>query len=147
MAFHARLASLSAMLFSVPAKPEIVRVRPRVLIADADRRVRQSLSDLLEVDGHLTVVGTAASVREALEKIERSSPDVLILDPRLPDLDAGLALLRAVHRAWPAMRVVTMGWTDARENPEFGMVAHLPKDASPEELVRAARLACDAPIP
>lgn len=145
MVFRVATDSLTAMLFSAPTGPEIIPVRPRVLIADADRRVRQSLSDLLQVDGHFDVVGTAGTVRQALEMIERSPPDVLILDPRLPDLDAGLALLRAVQRSWPAIRIVTMGWTDARENPDLSMVAHLPKDASPEDLVRAARVACEPP--
>lgn len=95
------------------------------------------------MEGHLDVVGAAGSVREALELIERSAPNVLIVDPRLPDLDAGLALLRAVQGAWPSLRIVTMGWSDPREEPAMlGVSAYLPKDADPEELVRAACTAC-----
>ncbi|HEX2221872.1 MAG TPA: response regulator transcription factor [Candidatus Limnocylindria bacterium] len=131
------------MLLSFPSVPGSQPRRPRVLIADADRRVRQSLSELLRVEGHLDVVGAAGSVREALELIERSAPNVLIVDPRLPDLDAGLALLRAVQGAWPSLRIVTMGWSDPREEPAMlGVSAYLPKDADPEELVRAACTAC-----
>ena len=46
---------------------------PRVVIVDADRRVLQSLSDLLGVSGEVDVVGRAADVRSALEEIERES--------------------------------------------------------------------------
>ena len=66
---------------------------PRVVIVDADRRVLQSLSDLLGVSGEVDVVGRATDVRAALEEIEREHPDVVLVDPRLPDVDAGMALI------------------------------------------------------
>ena len=83
---------------------------PRVVIVDADRRVLQSLSDLLGVSGEVEVVGRATDVRAALEEIEREHPDVVLVDPRLPDVDAGMALIGGMSRAWPSMRVVVTGW-------------------------------------
>ena len=83
---------------------------PRVVIVDADRRVLQSLSDLLGVSGEVDVVGRATDVRAALEEIEREHPDVVLVDPRLPDVDAGMALIGGMSRAWPSIRVVVTGW-------------------------------------
>ncbi len=54
-------------------RPELPST-PRVVIVDADRRVLQSLSDLLGVSGEVEVVGRAGDVRAALEEIERLNP-------------------------------------------------------------------------
>ncbi|MBA2265666.1 MAG: response regulator, partial [Chloroflexi bacterium] len=85
---------------------------PRVVIVDADRRIQQSLADLLGVTGEVEVVGRAGDVRAALELVERERPDVVLVDPRLPDIDAGLAMITGMARAWPSMRVVMTGWND-----------------------------------
>src|SRR5687767_1298055 len=85
---------------------------PRVVIVDADRRVQQSLSDLLGLTGQVSVVGHAGDVRAALEEVERVRPDVMLVDPRLPDIEAGVALIAGVSRAWPSLRIVLTGWSD-----------------------------------
>lgn len=116
---------------------------PRVVIVDADRRVLQSLSDLLGVTGEVDVVGRAADVRAALEEVERVHPDVVLVDPRLPDVDAGMALIGGMRRAWPSMRVVTTGWgdADARAMPN-GSACYVSKGSSPEEYVAAIVAGC-----
>src|SRR5688572_27312816 len=85
---------------------------PRVVIVDADRRIQQSLADLLGVTGEVEVVGRAGDVRAALELVERERPDAVLVDPRLPDIEAGLALITGMARAWPSMRIVLTGWSD-----------------------------------
>ena len=116
---------------------------PRVVIVDADRRVLQSLSDLLGVSGDVEVVGRAADVRAALEEVERAHPDVVLLDPRLPDVDAGLALIGGMKRAWPSIRVVITGWGDAEARPEQnGSACYVSKGSSPEEYVEAIVAGC-----
>jgi DNA-binding NarL/FixJ family response regulator len=119
---------------------------PRVVIVDADRRVLQSLSDLLGVSGEVDVVGRAADVRSALEEIERESPDVVLVDPRLPDVDAGMALIWGMTRAWPELRVVITGWGDADSRPAMnGMACYVNKGSSPEEFVDAIVAGCREP--
>ena len=106
---------------SVTLRP-VSPLAPRVVIVDADRRVQQSLSDLLGLTGKIAVVGRAGDVRAALEEVERSEPDVVLIDPRLPDVEAGdgprhrhrpraarhadrpdrLGRHRGPRRAWPA---------------------------------------------
>ena len=116
---------------------------PRVVIVDADRRVLQSLSDLLGVSGEVDVVGRAADVRSALEEIERVHPDVVLVDPRLPDVDAGMALIGGMTRAWPSLRVVVTGWSDAEGRPVLnGKTCFVQKGSSPEEFVDAIIAGC-----
>jgi DNA-binding NarL/FixJ family response regulator len=116
---------------------------PRVVIVDADRRVLQSLADLLGVTGEVDVVGRAADVRAALEEIERVHPDVVLVDPRLPDVDAGMALIGGMTRAWPSIRVVMTGWGDADARPALnGSTCYVSKGSTPEEYVEAIVAGC-----
>ena len=117
---------------------------PRVVIVDADRRVLQSLTDLLGVSGEVDVVGRASDVRAALEEIERLHPDAVLVDPRLPDVDAGMALIGGMTRAWPTMRVVLTGWADpsAQILPGRNGTRYVSKGSSPEEFAKAIANAC-----
>jgi DNA-binding NarL/FixJ family response regulator len=117
---------------------------PRVLIVDADRRVQASLADLLAVSGEIEVVGRAGDVRSALEAVERVRPDAVLVDPRLPDVEAGTALIGGLRRAWPRMRVVMTGWGDVSGH---GLgpgeeTRYVSKSASPEEFAAAIVDAC-----
>ena len=116
---------------------------PRVVIVDADRRVQQSLSDLLGVTGEVDVVGRAGDVRLALELVERERPDVVLVDPRLPDVEAGIALIAGLRRAWPSMRVVLTGWNDVGGHSRLAEASrYISKSASPEEFAAAIVEAC-----
>lgn len=115
---------------------------PRVAVVDADRRVQQSLAEVLRVAG-VDVIGTAGDVRSALELISNERPSVVLLDPRLPDLDAGMALLASVGRGWPSVRVVLMGWADPGEGRLPDDLSFVSKSAPSEEFVSAALAACD----
>lgn len=127
---------------SLAAQPIPGSHRPRVVIVDVDRRVQQSLADVLDLGG-LSVVGTAGDVRAALEAVERERPDVLLIDPRLPDIAAGQALLTSLALGWPDMRVVVMGWTEGLEHaPPAPRSATVPKNADPDDFVAAAIAAC-----
>jgi DNA-binding NarL/FixJ family response regulator len=115
-----------------------------VVIVDADRRVLQSLTDLLGVSGEVDVVGGAGDVRAALEEIERLHPDAVLVDPRLPDVDAGMALIGGMTRAWPTMRVVLTGWADPSVQfvPGRNGTRYVSKGSTPEEFARAIANAC-----
>lgn len=119
---------------------------PRVVIVDEDRRVQQSLAELLRLTGRVTVVGRASNVRDALQLIEREDPDVLIVDPRLPDLDAGAALVSTLERTRPDMRIVLAGWSVTPEQPELltSACSYVSKNGSPEDFIAAVVDACCA---
>lgn len=117
---------------------------PRVVIVDADRRVQQSLSDLLVLTGQVSVVGRAGDVRAALEEVQKAQPDVVLLDPRLPDVEAGLALIAGLRRAWPSMKLVLTGWADVEGHSALdgAQSCYVSKGGSPEEFVSALLDAC-----
>lgn len=116
---------------------------PRVVIVDGDRRVQQSVADLLSVSGEVEVVGSAGDVRAALELVEETRPDVVLIDPRLPDADAGLALIGGLARAWPGLRIVLTGWNDAEGRTLLnGTACFVSKGGSPEEYVEAVVAGC-----
>ena len=123
-----------------PAAPSA----PRVVIVDADRRVQQSLSDLLGLTGRVSVVGRAGDVRAALEEVEKERPDVVLLDPRLPDVEAGAALIAGLRRAWPERKVVLTGWTDVEGHAALDgpHACYVSKGGTPEEFVSAIVDAC-----
>lgn len=126
-----------------PAGGLAVTAHPRVAIVDADRRIRRSLADLLRIGG-VDVVGTASGVREALDLALRLHPSVIIVDPRLPDVDAGAALLSSLRLAHPDVRVILTGWGADPESavPSDGICAFIAKGAAPEEFVAATVAAC-----
>ena len=119
---------------------------PRVVIVDADRRVMQSLADLLGVTGEVAVVGGAGDVRAALELVEDARPDVVLVDPRLPDIEAGIALIAGLARAWPSMRIVMTGWGDTTGHAQLtGLpTTYVSKSAPPEEFAAAIVACCVA---
>ena len=109
----------------------------RVLLVDADHRVRECLRDLISVGGRVDVVDAVGHGTAALEAVEREHPDVVVIDPRLPELDAGLALVSRLRATFPGVRILVMGWSDALEQAAARTRADgmLDKTAGPDELV------------
>jgi len=126
---------------SSPVSQDLPEDPARVAVIDADRRVQQSIAEVLRVAG-VEVIGTAGDVRSALELVENLNPTVLLVDPRLPDIDAGRALLSGIALGWPSVRVVLMGWTDEPDGMPAD-AAFVSKSAQPEEFVAATVAACN----
>ena len=71
-----------------------------VFLVDDHEIVRRGVAELLEREPDLVVVGEAGTVTQALARIEATSPDVAILDMRLPDGD-GIDLCRDIRSRHP----------------------------------------------
>jgi DNA-binding NarL/FixJ family response regulator len=82
----------------------------RVLIADDHTLFRDSLRSLLEARG-LEVVGEARNGREACELARRLSPDIVLMDLSMPEVD-GLAATRQISAELPAVKVVVLTASD-----------------------------------
>ena len=80
-------------------------MQPLVMIIDDDESVRTALTKRLEQDG--CRVQASPTVSEGLTRLRETSPDLLLLDYRLPDGD-GLALLEKIRRRQPDLPVVMM---------------------------------------
>jgi two-component system chemotaxis response regulator CheB len=84
----------------------------RVLIIDDSALVRELLSELLEADGDIRVVGTAADPYIARKLIKDLNPDVLTLDVEMPRMD-GISFLRNLMRLRPMPVVMISAHTQA----------------------------------
>jgi DNA-binding NarL/FixJ family response regulator len=114
----------------------------RVLIADDHAVVRQGLRTFLELQDEIEVVGEAADGIEALELVQRTEPDVALLDLVMPRL-GGLEAIRRIREVAPATRVLvlTSFADDDTVLPALraGAAGYLLKDVQPPELVGAIR--------
>ena len=77
----------------------------RVLIVDDAVVVRRMLSDIISSDTELTVVGTAANGKIALNKLPKLMPDVVILDLDMPEM-GGIETLQRIKKTHPRLPVI-----------------------------------------
>jgi len=111
----------------------------RVLVVDADDRVRESLIGLLAIGDRVVVIGSAGQAGQALDLVVDDRPDIVIVDPRLPELEGGLAFIRELRDRVPEVRILAMSWSDALEAISIDGGAHgfVRKTFRPTELVAA----------
>jgi DNA-binding NarL/FixJ family response regulator len=83
--------------------------KTRVLIVDDLEHVREGLRTMLELelDLGLEVVGEACNGREAVHLVAERTPDVVLMDARMPVMD-GLEAARQIKHGWPEVRVVVL---------------------------------------
>jgi len=74
----------------------------RVFLVDDHEIVRRGVADLINAEPDLEVVGEASTVKQALARIAATSPDVAVLDVRLPD-GSGIDLCRDIRSAHPTV--------------------------------------------
>jgi DNA-binding NarL/FixJ family response regulator len=130
----------------VIADPTQTTRSQRVAIVDMDRRVRGAMAELLEVAG-ADVVGTAGDSSAAIQLLG-NQVDILVVDPRLPDLADGQALVRTVARDWPQVKVVIIGWIDSGDSRfQDSGATFLPKSARSEEFASAILAICGCANP
>jgi two-component system response regulator DevR len=79
----------------------------RVFLLDDHEVVRRGVRDLLEAEDDLTVVGEAGTAEEAVGRIPATSPDVAVLDVRLPDGD-GVEVCREVRSRHPEIACIML---------------------------------------
>jgi len=112
----------------------------RVLLADDQRLVRESLGTMLGLLPGIELVASAADGEEALVLTDEHNPDVVLMDLRMPRLD-GIEATRQLHERRPDVRVIALT-TYADDESVLGALragarGYLTKDASSEDIRRA----------
>jgi len=114
----------------------------RVLVVDDIPETRDHLTKLLGFESDIDVVGSAASGQEALEMAARLSPDVILMDINMPDMD-GIAATEQLSSAVPAAAVVMMSVQGEADYLRRSMLAgareFLVKPFSSDELTASIR--------
>lgn len=90
----------------------------KVLIVDDSAVVRQVLSDLLDADPQIEVIGTASDPFIAVQKIGRQRPDVITLDIEMPRMD-GLTFLQKIMSQHPIPVVMCSNFTERGTEATF----------------------------
>jgi DNA-binding NarL/FixJ family response regulator len=116
----------------------------RVVVADDQRAVREALATVLDAEPGLEVVGLAADGDEAVELAHRFSPDVVLMDLRMPTAD-GVAATRRLSAELPDVKVVVLTTfaddTSILAALEAGATGFLTKDAGRPQIALAVRSA------
>jgi DNA-binding NarL/FixJ family response regulator len=114
----------------------------RVVLVDDEAMVRVGLRMVLTAEADIEVVGEAADGGSAVEVVEATGPDVVLMDVRMPDVD-GIEGARLVLARCPGVKVVVLTTFDEDEYVEAalraGVSGFLLKVAPPERLIDAVR--------
>lgn len=109
-----------------------------VLLVDDNELFRDSLREMLELDGRVEVAGVADDGEQALEMAGSLSPRVVLMDLSLPSMSGFEATRRIVDR-YPQVGVVGLSAHDEREVEDrlrrAGARGYLRKDQSPDDMV------------
>ncbi|WP_282946163.1 response regulator transcription factor [Cellulomonas endometrii] len=116
----------------------------RVLVADDHPVVRSGLAGLLSVEPDIEVVGEVADGAAAVEAARALTPDLVLMDLRMPVLDGAAATARIVAEV-PGVRVLVLTTyetdTDILRAVEAGATGYLLKDTPRDQLVAGVRAA------
>ena len=115
----------------------------RVLIADDQALMRTGFRMILDAQDDIEVVGEAIDGADAIRRFEALSPDVVVMDVRMPTMD-GIEATRRVSALDPSARVLILTTFDLDEYVyealRAGATGFLLKDRPPEEFVAAVRI-------
>lgn len=116
----------------------------RVLIVDDHLIVREGLRLILETGEGIEVVGEAPDGQTAIDLLSVATPDVMLLDLRMPEM-GGIEVLQYVRRSWPHIKVIIL--TTYNDNDlmvqgiKAGASGYLLKDVGRDTLLDAMRVA------
>lgn len=129
------LLSQAAESAMVPTRTGVIRV----LIVDDHHVVREGLRRMLELESGIQVIGEARSGEEAIAKAISLSPDVIILDLKMPGMD-GITATREIKSRMPeiGILVLTLYAEDfVKQAVEAGVSGYLLKDSDCDQITRA----------
>jgi two-component system NarL family response regulator len=114
----------------------------KILISDDHPVVREGLSAMLSREKDMIVLGEAKNGREAVQLAAELSPDIVLMDLRMPEMD-GVEAIRQIKSLYPDIQLIILTTYDDDEyifkGIEAGARAYLLKDAPREKLFQAIR--------
>jgi len=119
-----------------------VESKRRIFLVDDHPVLRDGLKRLLEAEPDLHVCGEAESARKAFDKIDATSPELVIVDISLPGT-SGIELIKGLKARFPALRMLVLSMHDealyAERVLRAGAKGYVMKQAPTEYLLTAVR--------
>jgi len=113
-----------------------------VFLADDHAVIRDGLRFLLEAQSDITVVGDAANGRDAVRQIQKSLPDIAILDITMPELN-GIEAAAQIRQLCPSVQIIILSIHGSAEHItralQAGARGYLLKESAGIEVVDAVR--------
>jgi two-component system, chemotaxis family, protein-glutamate methylesterase/glutaminase len=125
------------MWFAGSCEPMSKNKRIKVLVVEDSHVVQMLLVHLLSTDPQIQVIGTAKNGRQALEFVEEHSPDVVLMDVQMPEMD-GFEATRRIMESRPVPIIICSGIDNPHETittfrlMEVGAVAFVEKPVGKE---------------
>lgn len=120
-------------------------MKTKVMIADDHSLIREGIKQLLEFDGSIEVISEASNGVECLEKLEVLSPDVLLLDINMPDMN-GIDVLKQLKEIKSDVKVLILTVHNELEYLlkaiDIGVDGYILKDSESSELKKAIDIIC-----
>ncbi|MDY3752227.1 response regulator transcription factor [Christensenella minuta] len=114
----------------------------KILIVEDQELIRQSLEIILSSQPGLSVIGLAGNGNEAVEMAGALSPDVILLDIRMPGMD-GVSACRIIKEKYPGIKIIVLTTFDDDEYVfdaiKYGANGYLLKGTSVDKLANAIR--------
>ena len=114
----------------------------RVVIADDQALIRESLRVVLNINPDMEVAGVASNGIQLIQLLEKQAADVILMDVRMPQMDGVLAT-KAVKERWPGIRIIILTTFDDDEyvlnGLKYGASGYLLKGITVPELSEAIR--------
>jgi NarL family two-component system response regulator LiaR len=114
----------------------------RVLVVDDHPVVRNGIGAVLAGEADIRIVGEAANGKQAVEQAKNLSPDVILMDLVMPEMD-GIEAIRLISALNPKVRILVMTSfaADDKVFPSIkaGAIGYLLKDSDPEDLAHVIR--------
>ncbi len=110
------------------------------IIADDHKVFRQGLRYALNSDSALKCIGEAENGIQLLQLLGSITPDVVLLDMKMPEMD-GMEATKAIKEKYPAAKIIVLTMYDDENFVlhmlDMGVNGYLIKNAEPEEIIRA----------
>jgi DNA-binding NarL/FixJ family response regulator len=123
--------------------------RLKILLADDHSLMVEAVGLALADEAGIEIVGSAENGSQVLPLVERTKPDLVVLDLQMPGMD-GLTCIKLLRERFPEVRTAVLSGHDSDEMIEAalraGANAFISKTIHPTELPAALRRAAEAPV-
>ena len=114
----------------------------KVLIADDQELIRQSLQIVLEIEKDIEVIDAVTNGLEVVRSVRKEKPDVILMDIRMPEMD-GVVCTQIIKENYPNIKIIILSTFDDDEYVfnalKYGASGYLLKGISTKDLADAIR--------